>query len=104
MLDGCPELTEDTAFEHAFLHAEIDALAAATAELEHSSIDRRSGLARNAAGALHGLSPFECVRRLLRSRLDRLHRDRRHWPCAAGRRCLRHAVRRCCLRHAARGC
>ena len=53
VLDGCPELTEDTAFEHAFLHAEIDALAAATAELEHSSIDRRSGLARPVVRHVH---------------------------------------------------
>lgn len=30
--DGCPDVAEESAFEHAFLQAEIDALAAAVAE------------------------------------------------------------------------
>ena len=36
-LNGCRELTEDTAFEHAFLNAEVDALAAAVADLDRRS-------------------------------------------------------------------
>lgn len=39
-LDGCFQVSEDTAFEHAFLNAEIDALAAALSDL-HRPADRR---------------------------------------------------------------
>lgn len=54
-LDGCDLVTEDTAFEHAFLSAEVDALAAAVADLEQGDEESRRGIARRVRRHVHRL-------------------------------------------------
>src|SRR5690606_29805139 len=55
---GCEEVAEDTAFEHAFLAAEIDRLGAAVAALEGGTPRER---AAGAAAALRQVHRLEAV-------------------------------------------
>ena len=52
-LDGCAEIVEDTAFEHAFLNAEVDALAAAVAGLERGVAGTPAGITPRVRRHLH---------------------------------------------------